>query len=239
MSERDPFAQLRAVNPLSALEVTKDNDARLLAEIVATPLSQRRKPRHWWWIGTGIVLATASATTYALLRSEPARNPTTISCYSNATIPPDDQVALGAEADPVAACTQVWATGQLGRGDVPQLTACVTAAGLVAVIPGDDQVCGQLGYVLWNGITDVAAQAIIDFQNDITETLGPTCYPADQAFQLTTDAMTRHGLGDWTLASNENWSDTAPCTQINVDPDAMTITLGSRQRFPTDKDPPG
>jgi hypothetical protein len=236
MSERDPFALLQMINPVAGLEESDERDVSLLAAIVATPLPERPR-RRWWWVGSGAVVVVVGAMSYASFRSEPARNPTTVVCYSNPAVPPDDQVALGAEKDPVVACEKVWSTGEFGSGATPHLTACVTKTDIVAVVPGNGDVCEQLGLRLWNTVVNGADRAIIEFNDEITQTLRDACYPEPEATTLTKAAMDRHGLGDWTVASNGNWSTTVPCTAIGIDPTTKTVTLGARPRFPTDKNP--
>jgi len=237
MSERDPFELLKAINPVPALNEIRGSDSQLLADIITSPVPARSKRRRWWWIGSSVLLVGAGATAYALMRSEPAKDPTSVVCYSEAARPPAIQSVLPAQMDPVAACGQLWAKGEFGLGDVPRLTACVTDTNIVAVIPGEEHVCEQLGYTLWNGVIDEDAQTVIAFQDEINQTLGRTCYPRDAGIEIAVEIMARYGLTGWTTALIENWGDDRPCTVASVDPVAKTVTISGRRKHPNDKDP--
>ncbi|MEI7547473.1 MAG: hypothetical protein WCK21_05370, partial [Actinomycetota bacterium] len=214
-------------------------DDRLLTEILSQPFGVTRSRRHRWWVTGGAVVAVVGLAAYAFLRTDAAHDPTTVSCYSDASAHPADQYALGAEADPVAACRQVWAAGHFALGEAAALTPCVTKSGIVAVVPGDQQVCADLGMSLWNRAYIDADQSVVVAQDELTQTLGLTCYPADGATRIAHDVLSRHGLAGWAVVSNDNWSPEFPCTGAGIDPSNKTITLGARPRTPRDLEPKG
>ncbi len=238
MSEHDYWQQLIDINPLAQLEANPPADEQLLADILTEPVPhRRRRPSRWWIVGiTGVAAIGAAA--YMFLDREPAKDPITITCYSDATTDPASQWVLDSAADPVAACAQVWADGRFGLGDTPRLTACVTDTGIIAVVPGDQQVCANLGYALWNTKVDDDALTIIAFQDELGPILGLTCYPEDAALEIVADQLAKHGLEDWTITSNHNWTAELPCAAPGIDPLTRTVTVGARSRRAKDQDPP-
>jgi hypothetical protein len=240
MSERDPFELLARVNPLRDLDEVLPSDATLLAEILAgtTPTVRGRSRSRWIASGTALVIVAAAAA-YAFARSEHAHDPTTVTCFSNAARDPDSQFALGPQDDPLAACRQLWETGQLGTGDVPPLTACVTDTGIVAIVPGDLRVCTELGYAQWNGKVDPEAQALLSFRDELDRTFGRTCYPPAAAARIVTDHLSQHHLEGWTVSEASGFNEHMPCTVGMVDLPSKTITLVARPRTSGDQSPEG
>lgn len=238
MSEHDPFQLLARVNPLRDLDEALPSDAILLAQIVAgaAPTVRRRSRRRWIASGTALVVIAAAAA-YTFARSDRAHDPTSITCYSNAARDPHSQFALGPQEDPLAACRQLWESGQLGTGDVPPLTACVTDTGIVAIVPGDLRVCSELGYAQWNGTVDPEAQSLLPFRDEVDRTLGRTCYPADSAARIVTDLLSQYHLEGWTVVEGHGSDQHMPCTVGMVDLPSKTITLVARVRVSDDQSP--
>lgn len=116
----------------------------------------------------GLALVPVGAAA-AYVAFEPVDDLTMIHCYSEAQLrgdeihgsslmrPGEGNAGRQEITDPVAACADLWRQGWISPGQrqaqppttlgphpVPDLTACVQD-GVVAVIPGDSSMCGQLG----------------------------------------------------------------------------------------------
>lgn len=117
-------------------------------------------------VGAIAIPAGAAAAYYGFREVE---DTSTIRCFSESSLDGDVMyLDSGVNVDPVQACGDLWSQGVLLPGvqdaqaptpganlPVPRLAACVIDyaddVAIVAVIPGDDTVCRQLGLPRWAG----------------------------------------------------------------------------------------
>jgi hypothetical protein len=240
MSDQDLFLVLVASNPVLVLERSDYGDEAMLAGIIAAGKPNRmntpRIRRGWVIGGVSVVMIVAAA--FAVLRHDAPDNPTTMLCYSERSANPAQRQELPT-GDPVAACREVWQSGVFGTGEVPALTACVTNDGIIAVVPGGDQACVDLGFALWRGSFDDDDQSVIDFHEELARSLTSTCYGEQNAKEVVRALLNDYGLDGWTVLSNDNWTDAFPCTASGVDAASKTVTLAGRERNSQDSNPKG
>ncbi len=240
MSDQDLFLMLVATNPVRALESSEYGDEALLARIIAAGKPNRMNTpriRRGWVIG-GVSVALIVAAAFAVLRHEAPDDPTLFLCYSEQSASPATQIQLPT-SDPIAACRELWESGRFGARDVPPLTACITGDGFIAVVPGGDQACVDLGFALWRGSFDDDEQAVIEFRKEVARSFGLTCYSEQEGTLAVETLLNEHGLDGWTIVSNHDWTDAFPCTASGVDATSKTVTLGGRQRNSKDPNPKG
>ncbi|MCE9620930.1 MAG: hypothetical protein K8R99_01145 [Actinomycetia bacterium] len=234
MSEQDSFEALVAANPTRARAESLPGDEALLARILATdpnrsdPPTARPRKRAWVLVGVSATVALMAA--FAVLRHEAPTDPTQISCLSDVSVSPHRQIGLPTSDDPVAACRQLWQAGEFGDVNVPALTACITDQGRIAVVPGGNQSCIDLGYSLWNGSLAESDDDLITFQVDLARELMENCSSREEAADDVQDLLTQHGLEEWTIAFSDNWTADMPCTKPAVDPQSKTVTLSALPR---------
>ncbi len=240
MNDQDLFVVLVAANPVPTLERSEYGDEAMLARILTAgkPNRLNSPPIRRGWVIGGISVMMIVAAAFAVLRHEAPDDSTLFLCYSERSADPANQVAL-ASGDPIKACREVWESGQFGASSVPPLTACITGDGFIAVMPGGDQACVDLGFSLWRGSFDDNEQAANDFRQEVGRSLGSTCYSAQEGQQVVAALLDDYGLGGWTIVGNDDWTDAFPCTAGGVDVGSKTVTLGRRERFPQDSNPKG
>ena len=240
MSDQDLFLMLVATNPVLTLERSDYGDEAMLAGIIAAGKPNRlntpRIRRGWVIGGVSVVMIVAAA--FAVLRHDAPDNPATMLCYGEKSAHPAQREQLST-GDPVAACREVWQSGLFGTTQVPPLSACVTNDGIIAVVPGGDQACIDLGYSLWRDSFDEDEQSAIEFHDEVGLTLGTTCYSEPEATQVVKALLSEYGLTGWTVVTNDDRADAFPCTASAVDPPTKTITLYARPRTPQDSNPKG
>lgn len=168
---RDPVEVLQAhVRAVAVLEVPSTDPDDLVADITGSidradrsrtaqvlPMHGPTSPRRRRWLVAGAAAATVAvgaAGVAAYVAARPADPVAGIMCRSS-----DDfgsaSVVLPLDADPVAACANLWKTGDLpglaggqASGVVPDLVACTGGAGAIEVLPvSDDESCATFGLV--------------------------------------------------------------------------------------------
>ena len=242
MTEHDAFDALVAASPVRALQEVLPGDEQMLATILAEPrvaatAVPRSQRRYWAAAGASTIVILMAA--FAVLRHESPHDPTTMICYGQADVDSSEKHQLPSAADPVAACRELWDAGLFGPGEVPNLTACVTDTGVVAVIPGGEQVCGDLGFAIWSGTFEVRNLTQVTFSDELTATFRTTCYSQSAAISAAQKLLDKYELDDWTIATNNNWTNTLPCTASGINPESKSVTLGSRPKTDKDVDPKG
>ena len=240
MNDQDLFVVLVAANPVPTLERSEYGDEAMLAGILTAgrPNRLNSPPIRRGWVIGGISVMMIVAAAFAVLRHDAPDNPTTMLCYGELSTHPATRQELPTR-DPVAACREMWQSGLFGTSEVPPLTACITSDGVIAVVPGGDQACVDLGFSLWRGSFDDAEQSAIDFHEQMARSLTFTCYGEQEATRLVKALLSEHGLDGWTIVSNDNWTDAFPCTASGVDTGSKTVTLTARPRTPQDSNPKG
>ena len=240
MNDQDLFVVLVAANPVPTLERSEYGDEALLESILTTgkPNRLNSPPIRRGWVIGGISVMMIVAAAFAVLRHEAPDDSTLFVCYSEKSADPANQVAL-ASGDPIAECRLVWESGRFGAGKVPALTACITGDGFIAVVPGGDQACIDLGFSLWRGSFDAGEQSTNDFRQEVGRSFGLTCYPALEGPPVVAALLDKYGLDGWTIVSNDDWTDASPCTASGVNSLTKTVALGARPRYPQDSNPKG
>lgn len=172
---------------------------QLLAATLAVPVRGRRRgwrPRRFFvGITVGVVLTGAGATA-AVLYSKQADDPTVVLCYSRSDAAAAALVAEpSADVGPLEQCAEKWVDGTFGRSGAPQLVACVTAADVVAVIPGETATCAA------NGWTPAQLPAIVPAASTLMDALSDRftdeCLSDAEATALATQVLSGLDLADW------------------------------------------
>lgn len=234
MTVRDPFEILASANPLSGLEESMPGDEVMLRSILTGTSSGRRRRRgRNFWIAGGTGLAAVGLAAFVVMHRESPKDPTQISCYSAAAALPTEQHSVPVAPDPVAACREVWASGGFGEGrDVPPLTACVNEGGIIAVIPGDTQVCDRLGLANWSGALTDDEQRLVAFTDEISTLFGLTCIEEGQAGERAREVLDKYGLQSWTVVDNDGYTSTRRCSAVGVDPTIDQVSVAGRRGTP-------
>jgi hypothetical protein len=237
----EPFRALVAANPVPALQENLPGDEQLLAQLLSEALadapSVARRRRRWAIAGASASMLLLAA--FAVLQYTKVDQLTDVSCYSEAVVDPRVQEAVVTDGDPVAACRAFWESGRAGDGEIPLLTACVTDSGRIAVIPGDQRVCAALGYSSWAGSPTADDLNLMAFSDELSMTFLETCYSQSAAETATAALLAEYGLDDFTIATNDNWTNALPCTASGVDLESKSVTLGARPKTDKDVDPRG
>lgn len=233
--KHDPLDILARWNPIPDLNETLPGDEDLLSTITASPVvvkvgSARRRRTVWAVTGTTVIVLAVAA--FAILREESPSNPTAALCYSEASARPAVMHGLVGASDPIESCAELWRNGVIALGDAPALTGCITDAGSIAVVPGQQQVCAELGLANWVGeLTDEELE-LINFQQSVIDRFASRCVPRFEAADLAQQLLDDAGLTDWAVADNDNWNAKRPCAGPGVDPATKTVTVGGRQPQP-------
>jgi hypothetical protein len=237
----EPFRALVAANPVPALQENLPGDEQLLAKLLSESLvdapSVNRRRRRWAIAGASV--STLLLAAFAVLHYGKVDQLTVVSCYDAATGDSSVQEEIPTDDDPVAACRAFWESGRFGNGEIPPLTACVTDSGIIAVIPGNQQVCAALGYTLWSGSLTEDERNLIAFSDELSMTFLETCYSQSAAETATKALLAKYGLNDFTIATNDNWTNALPCTASEVHFESKSVTLGARPKTDNDVNPRG
>jgi len=229
----DAFDGFRLADPFIDFDEITAADEQRLATIIATRPStaSNRSPRHLWrWavvLGIGTTVIASGA--YALARSQPAHNPTGITCYQEADLD-SSRVVLGPTDDPIATCAAVWMDGTLGRSGPPELAACVNAPGVAVVLPGDQSACGRLGLPDLEAGRGPEEQAIVDLQATLEDVFAANCYRQSQALSKARDLLDASGLEGWQVELAEPFPPASQCGATGVLTDSRTVlVIGARE----------
>ncbi len=227
----DPFERLAASRPreFDAFLAPGDDPAadELVSTILTTSRLPRRRRRGLLAALTVVGVAGTGAVAAAVWLDRPS-DPVSLSCYSNASNTPDEQVALLVDPDstPIDQCAKVWREGPLGNDIAPPLAACVTANGIVAVIPGQPTVCDQLGLARLDPNAsegdDLAAQVI----NSLSATWPETCVTSiDDAVALVERVLDDVEATNWTITIAGPPTPNAPCVAASPDAEQVNVIL--------------
>lgn len=150
----DPVELLNSLAPPAGWDErvelsTDERAAAIFDSVVSGNVIPFRAPRRRLRIVTGVVVAaTLGGAGVAAFVQRSDGEDRTVSCWSEAVLDPAAQVALGwdGEADVTQLCTTAWSDGTLGSDGPPApLQLCISnEEGVVAAIPGDDDVCADL-----------------------------------------------------------------------------------------------
>lgn len=232
MSGRDPFEILAALNPVPGLSESSPDDETLLATIIAsTPLSTVRRRRRLWIAG-GTAVAVVALAAFAVLRREPASSPLQVSCYTTAQVPPPEQFVIPMEDDPVEACRQLWRNGTISGTEPAELTACVSGGGIVVVIPGDQQICSQLGLANWVGALTDDDRQVIAFADELATTFSERCIVESDAEAAVQALIDEYQFNDWTIVQQGRYTPQRLCSLAGAVPEQHLVVIASRRGTP-------
>lgn len=170
------------------------------------------------------------AATWFLTRE--VETPQSIACYQAVDL--DSDVAAAPPGRPAAAeaCAQVWEDGVLSNPDlvpvgaVPALTACVTQAGTLAVLPtGDSAVCEELGLAYPEPSSQTEADNVRQLDSSLNQLFSSSdCVAIDDVVAQVRLIMADSDLLDWTIDLGAA-TDERPCASYSLDARTRTITL--------------
>jgi Cell wall synthesis protein CwsA len=205
-------------------------DGRIGASGSARPLRRRRRRR---WIAGGIAIGVLAggATAAAVWRSSRPDHPQEgIACHSTAH-PSDYTDVIPANADPIAACSQLWSSGAMANGGTAvsatgftppaAMFVCIGSGGGLDVFPqiSDPAVsCSDLG--LADAITATLPTEAL--QSRLSTDINLGCRSLDEARSLAVAALTDLGLRDWTVTVHEV---VGPCVRAGADPATRSVFL--------------
>ena len=238
----DPLERLRAANPVPPETAKTRPDPVLFRAIVSGDLDRvpARRPARWRarilvpvLAATGLLGGTVA---YALLR-DPVPKPQNAGCYESADLEARTLVVGVGREGALAACAELWREGVLGTGgEVPLLTECVLSTGVVGVFPatpGDD-VCGALTAPLSTTTPGTAASPPPTDVNErfrsfreavLPQFLEAACLDPRTATEVVRRELDRAGLGEWRIASADDFTADRPCATLGFRPESSEIVL--------------
>ncbi len=232
MRVRDPIEILAALNPVPRLSETSPQDDELLATIIAKAPSTTGKRRRRLWVTGGTAIAVVGLAAFAIFNQDSASSPLQLTCYTTAQQPPLEQFGIPMEGDPVKACKQLWRNGTIGDAEPPTLTACVNDRGIVAVIPGDQQVCDRLGFANWIGaLTDDEVQ-MMAFADELAATFSEKCIIEPDATAAAQAVIDKYQLAGWTIVQQGGYTPQRACALAGAVPEQQLVVIASRRGTP-------
>lgn len=232
MSVRDPFDILAALNPVPGLIETSPQDEALLATIIAAMPSSTGKRRRRAWITGGTAVTVVVLAAFAVLRQESASSPLQLTCYTTAQQPPAEQFGIPMEDDPVRACQRLWRNGTISGTEPPTLTACVSDGGIVAVVPGGQQICSRLGLANWVGaLTDDDGQ-VIAFADELATAFAASCITESEAVAAAQAVIDKYLLDDWAIVQRGGYTPERACSLAGAVPEQHLVVIASRRGTP-------
>lgn len=232
MSIHDPFEVLASLNPVPGLSETSPYDDALLATILAATPSSTGKRRRRLWITGGTAVAVVALAAFAVVRQDPASTPLQLTCYATAQRPPAEQFGIPMERDPVKACEQLWRNGTIGGAAPPALTACVSEGGIVAVVPGDQQVCDRLGLANWVGALTDDEKQMMAFADELATTFSASCIVEADATTVVQAVIDKYRLDGWTIVQSGGYTPQRACSLAGAVPEQHLVVIASRRGTP-------
>jgi hypothetical protein len=229
----DPIDLVRATNPVDEADLPDNNSSegrRLLAHILSQPRQTSTADRRW---RQKVILVAAAtllvAAGWVLLR--PVSEPLGLACYAAPDLDADRvAVALGTTLE-ATACAPLWANRTLTNpeivapGVVPELQACVSPSGGLAVFPTvDAQICEQLGLLPPDPASLPEAEAVREMTETLANRIGAKCLSMDQAAEVVDQVLEDSDLGGWTVSTMPTTAERR-CASVALDAINRTITL--------------
>jgi hypothetical protein len=182
------------------------------------PQPARRHGRLLVILTAALVVLSATAVAWALLTSS-ARDTVSVQCEiqgSSAVIP-------SATGDPVADCSAQW---QRDTGSpAPPLVAYDNGDGGVTVMPAGETPPSGFTLLPTGETQNVSMVEMQQWLDDYVTGLNSGCYDDATATRMTQQALTRFGIGGWTVQPPPS-SDTGQCLGTGIlDPTSKTVTL--------------
>lgn len=220
----DPFDLLRThVRAVALLEQPRTDADELVADITGSvdradrsraaqvlPLHGARSPRRRRWLvvaSATAIAAVGGAGVAAYVSSQPADPVAGIVCRASADFG-STSVVLPIDDDPIAACANLWKTGDLprldqggGSGEVPELAACTGGGGSVEVLPvADGETCETFGLVTAELRPD-AAGAVETLARRLSDVHASGCIRVDELRAYAEAQLAELGLVDWKVVA--------------------------------------
>ena len=167
-----------------------------------------------------------------MFRQQSASSPLQLTCYTAAQQPPPEQFGIPMEADPVKACEQLWRDGTIGGSEPPTLTACVNDGGIVVVVPGDQQICGQLGLANWVGALTDDEKQVMAFADELATTFADGCILEPDAEAAAQAVIDKYHLDDWTIVQQGGYTPQRSCSLAGAVPEQQLVVIASRRGTP-------
>jgi hypothetical protein len=178
-------------------------DAMLLRITSTVPPRRRFKWTRLTFFVTGTCVLAAAGVTTAVLRSRAPDDPTAVACHSSAS--PDDGAIMAVPAESsrtaIELCSAFWTDGTFGADGPPRLTACVTDADLIAVLPGDDTLCADRGWEVAELAESGAEDPATELLGRMSDRFAGRCLSPEEAVSAIGDIFDELGLNDWTIDS--------------------------------------
>lgn len=235
MNGTDPYKLFKQLDPSRGLDPNdiEQRNADVLREILQQPRhskSAARSRRRSWLLGGGLAVVVLATAAFAFIRASTVSDPLAVSCMATNDLD-SDTVALRSSNDPVSACGELWETGVLGTGEVPDLSGCVNATGAAVVFPSTRDICGRLGLAeLEPGLTD-EQRIISSLEDSLVTAFAGGCYEQAAAVDEAQRQLDETGLEDWTVSAPEPFAEDATCAVGGVDIAAQQIiVIGGRTR---------
>lgn len=249
----DPLARLRAANPVPAAQVALlEPDPVLFRRITAggTDVSveasrRRRRPARRLVPALVVTSLLGGAVAYAVLRDEVTK-PASAACHERADLSSATEVAKVGDDGPIEACADLWRRGAFGPvSEVPPLTQCTLASGVVGVFPvvagADTCALLQLPQTPSTPSTpstnsppapapdppapaDVNARILAFRDATVPQFLGAACVAPDAGAGIVGRELERAGLAGWTVVA-EGFSAERPCATLSIQAEARRVLL--------------
>jgi hypothetical protein len=168
------------------------------------------------------LVATATAATWVIVRSGPARETTSVQCLIGAS----DAIIPSTSGNPAHDCAVDYRR-EFGKA-APQLTAYDNGLGGVTVIPRRAK--PQSGWKRLVSGQDVDLIQLQDSLDDYINGLNSTCLDSAAATSLTESKLAQFGFTGWTVAVRSQGSSPRTTTCVGgaiVDPATESVTLAS------------
>lgn len=244
----DPVELLNSLAPPAGWDertdlATDERAAAIHRRVVTGNVVPFRAPRRRLRIVTGIVVTAAlGGAGVAALLQRGADEDRVLACWSEAVSPPTAQVerAWDGVADPVEACAPPWQDGTFGtQGPAAPLRACVTANGVVAIVPGDDDTCADLGMPAYAapepgdasvGDQDFDANALQRMLEKKYHRGG--CYTEQQALEGVSATLEEFMFDGWVTRSLGSFESEETCASISIERETKTVLIVGVPRSP-------
>ena len=229
MSGRSSIDSLKRLSPVS------DTDAaavfgiagreELLAAVTRLPFGRRVRAEHAPRRRRRLVLAlaalalagVATAATWAVLGSGPARETTSVECVIKGV----DTIIPASSGDPAADCAAEWQREE--GASAPPLVAYDNTLGGVTVLPQSET--PPAGYTRLQS-QDVALIELQGSLDDAVNGLNARCLDATAATALTKQRLAQFGFTGWTVAVQSGGSGSPGCYDGEyVNPASTTVNL--------------
>lgn len=255
----DPFDLLRAhVRVVALLEQPAVDADELVADITGSidradrsrgaqvlplhgfPSARSPRRRRWFVAGsvaTIVAVGGAGVAAYVALRpSDPVLG---INCRESAE-PGSASVQLGLDDDPIAACANLWKTGDLpglGQGQsgvVPDLVACTGVGGAIEVLPvADDESCETFGLEPERG-DQLGGDPVAELNEQAIELNQLGCRPKDEMKAAAAELIGRLGLDGWRVEVDPS---AGACSVLAVDtPSSQIVVRADPLRTPPNEE---